>query len=187
MYNRKKPKRVSYNGVVFDSTLELKFALLIEDSCEYMVYPLTIWYNRLNLDLRMKSECPHSYTPDFLVRKLRDNSAHLIEIKPAAFLDEERVKLKEAIANRYIQEKGYDWTYKIVTDREIFLSEEKREKMREIIATRKTLGMNKGLLKKHNRFSENKIRFKSSRVPIKTLLDLEEEEHILFLKKGIVR
>lgn len=182
---RKKAKKVEYNGIEFNSTLELQFALLIEDTCEYMIEPISIWYNRSNLDLRIRSECPHGYIPDFLVRKLKCNSAHLIEVKPHFQVTDRLVQLKRVLAERYIREHGYDWKYSIITDRQINLNPEKQRKLAEIKKTRQFLAGKKKLLSLEKKYNADFV-MSRNKIPFKTNLDLEEREYILFLKKGIV-
>jgi hypothetical protein len=182
---RKKAKKVEYNGIEFNSTLELQFALLIEDTCEYMIEPISIWYNKLNLDLRIRSECPHRYIPDFLVRKLKDNSGHLIEIKPYFQVNDKVVQLKKALAERFINEHGYDWKFTIITDRQINLTPEKRRKLDEIKKTRGFLAAKKKMLEREKMFNPNFV-MSRNKIPFKTNLGLEERDYMLYLKKGYV-
>jgi hypothetical protein len=183
---RKWSKRIEYNGIEFNSTLEVKFALMIEDTCEYMYEPLAIWYNRTNLNLRIKEECPHRYVPDFLVRKIKDNSAHLIEVKPHYELTDDLLQVKKFITERYIREKAYDWKFHIITDKQINLSKEKQHKFEEIKKTRGFLAAKKRQLRLEKRFNPNYATYRN-KFPIRTNLDLEERDYLFYLKKGSIK
>ncbi|MFA0960325.1 DUF1064 domain-containing protein [Roseivirga sp. BDSF3-8] len=182
---KKKAKKVQYNGIFFDSTLELKFALLIEDTCEYIYHPLSIWYDRNDLSKFGKQVCPHRYEPDFLVRKLRNHSAHLIEIKNSNMVSAEAVRIKQAVAESYIRRKSYDWSYKVLTDRDIRLSPEQYKKFKEIITTRRFHSNKIRMLRKEAHASNTS--YYTQKVPYKTALDLDEAEHYLFVKKGLMK
>lgn len=182
---KKFSKKVEYNGIIFDSTLEFKFALLIEDLCEYYYHPLYIWYDRTDLDKKGKQACPHKYEPDFLVRKITDNSCYMIEIKNSRSLHDKDTRNKKFIAERYIKEKGYDWKYKILTEKDFELPENKRQTYDEICEKRHLVYSKKRIENQHNKFA--KEYFRKNKVPFKSHYHLDEKDHILFVKKGILR
>ena len=77
-YQKKFSKKVYYNGILFDSILECKYALYIEDDCEYYYHPLKIWYDKKDKTKFGKQVCNTSYEPDFLVRNLKTNKCYLV-------------------------------------------------------------------------------------------------------------
>lgn len=182
---RRRSKKVEYNGIVFDSTLELKFALLVEDRCEYIYHPLSIWYDKNDLTKKGKQFCPHKYQPDFLVRKIRDNSATLIEIKSSPYINANSTKVKRFVAERYIKDQGYDWKFKILTERDFMLNELQMGKFKEILKTRKYTTLKQNSLKKEARLTETSYR--NNNIPFRTNFELEEADHILYVRKGLMR
>lgn len=50
-----------------------------------------------------------------------------MEIKPRAFEGQPQLALRKELAERYIKWKGYDWTFKVIFDDYIILSEEQLE------------------------------------------------------------
>ncbi|TRX59065.1 hypothetical protein FNH22_11090 [Fulvivirga sp. M361] len=178
-------KPVEYNGILFDSTLELKFALLIEDLCEYIYHPLTIWYDKNDLTKFDKQVCPHKYEPDFLVRKLKSNTAHLIEIKPTRFLEDELILAKRTVAENYIKRKGYDWSFRVMTERDICLDENKKPKLKELMQSRKYFKRKQRHRRLNAKYTQTLI--PKNHIPYVTNLDLDERDHILFVKKGLIK
>jgi hypothetical protein len=110
-------------GCCFDSLLELKFALSIQNEYEFLRSNIPVYYdpktkrptNYIRANIRR-------YTPDFLIRHKETNKAYWIEIKPRAFSDQAQLTLRKEVAERYIDWKGYDWQYKVVFDDEIKLT-----------------------------------------------------------------
>ena len=115
--------KIIYWGCIFDSLLELKYALSIQNEYEYLRSHIPIYYdpvtrrptNYIRSNIRR-------YTPDFLIRHKETKKAFWVEIKPRAYSDEKQLFLRKEIAERYIQWKGYDWHYKVVYDDEIILT-----------------------------------------------------------------
>ncbi len=183
-------KQVLYEGMLLDSILELKFVLMVEDKCVFVRKPLTIRYNRNNLDLTIPSECNHRYTPDFLVRKLSNNKAFLIEVKPEKFQSSELAILNKQIAERYIERKGHDWEYKFISEHQIdnYLTANKREKLSEIRKTRKTVLNKLNLAKKHAKYSDSLIQIEN-RIPHREwpLNFVDDRDYIYYVKKGFYK
>ena len=126
-------KTLFYNGFVFDSTLELKYVLSIEDTHAWLRNGIEIYYG-INVQpsgIKTKLNC---YRPDFLIRNLSTYNAELIEIKPDGFT--KKIQRKRAkIVSRFIQKFAYDWSFHIVTESEIILSSKQLLRYKEIIAT----------------------------------------------------
>lgn len=57
------------------------------------------------------------------MRNKQTGKAILVEIKPRAAENDPRLKLRKEVAENYIIWKGYDWTYQVIFDDEIILSE----------------------------------------------------------------
>lgn len=118
-----KSHKIIFWGCCFDSLLELKFALSIQNEYEFLRLNITVYY-----DPKTKRPTDYirsnikSYTPDFLIRHKETNQAYWIEIKPRAFSDQAKLALRKEVAERYIEWKGYDWQYKVIYDDEIKLT-----------------------------------------------------------------
>jgi hypothetical protein len=118
-----KSHKMIYWGCSFDSMLELKYALSIQNEYEFLRSHVPIYYdpvtkrptNYIRANIRR-------YTPDFLIRHKETKKAFWVEIKPRAFSDHGQLELRKEVAEKYIQWKGYDWQYKIVFDDEIILT-----------------------------------------------------------------
>lgn len=180
-----KSKKVEYNGLYFDSSLELQFALLIEGSCEYIYRPLTVWYDPNDSDKLGKQECNNKYIPDFLVRKVRKKTAHLIEIKFSQQVNNHLVQAKKIAAEKYIKSKGYDWEYKIITEKDFNLKGEQAEKYKRVIESR-SFHANKQRLLRLEAMYQNKLLRRNS-IPIDRYFNFSDRDHSLFVRKGLLK
>lgn len=116
-------RKIIYWGSSFDSLLELKYALSIQDEYEFLRSHISVYYdpstkeptNYIRNNIRR-------YTPDFLIRHKLTKEAYWVEIKPKAFSDYAQLALRKEVAENYILWKGYDWEYKVVYDDEIILT-----------------------------------------------------------------
>jgi TnsA endonuclease-like protein len=110
-------------GCRFDSLLELKYAISIQDDYEFLRSRIPIYYDpktkRPTDYLRFNTK---RYTPDFLIRHRGTNKASLIEIKPRAFENERQLELRREIAEKYIRWKSFDWSFEVVYDDQIRLN-----------------------------------------------------------------
>ena len=128
-----KSKTILYKGYVFDSTIELKYALSIEDTHAWLRNGIEIYYG-INVQPSGIKTNLHCYRPDFLVRNLSNHHAELIEIKPDGF-NMPRQQMRSKIVAKFIERFAYDWTYRIITESEIMLSQQKWLRFKEILAT----------------------------------------------------
>ena len=128
-----KSKTIFYKGCVFDSTVELKYALSIEDTHAWLRNGIEIYYG-INVQPSGIKTNLHCYRPDFLVRNLATYQAELIEIKPDGFTKEMQRKRFKTVA-KYIKRFDYDWSFRIITESEIILSAEQWLLFKEILAT----------------------------------------------------
>ncbi|MES1216835.1 MAG: TnsA endonuclease N-terminal domain-containing protein [Bacteroidota bacterium] len=110
-------------GCHFDSMLEFKYALSIQDDYEFLRSRIPVYYDPKTKKptdyLRYNTK---RYTPDFLIRHKISLQAFWIEIKPRAFEKEKQLQIRRFVAEEYIKWKGFDWKFKVVYDDEIFLS-----------------------------------------------------------------
>ena len=127
--------QIGYRSCKFDSLLELKFVLSIEDNWYFLREHIVIFYEpKTFLPTNYIRETTRKYTPDFLIRNKRNNKAYLIELKPREFRNEMQTKVRKQVAVNYIKSKKADWIYKIVHDDEIVLSRQQQEKLASLRA-----------------------------------------------------
>ena len=126
-----KSQTICYHGYVFDSLLELKYALMVQDTHAWLRSGLEIYYNinRIPNGIKRDLGC---YRPDFLIRNWVTGAAELIEIKPDGFCDDS-LRRRTRIANRYINKFGYDWTFRIITESDIHLTDSQHELVHQIL------------------------------------------------------
>lgn len=134
IYNYKS-KTVFYKGCVFDSLLELKFALMIEETHAWLRDGIEI-YHGINVQSASIKQKLHCYRPDFLVRNLTTSEAEVIEIKPDNFSIDSQ-KNRARIVTKFTKRFVYDWTFRLVTESEIILSHEQWMKYKNILDTQK--------------------------------------------------
>jgi hypothetical protein len=126
---------IGYRSCKFDSLLELKFVLSIEDNWYFLREHIVIFYDpKTFLPTNYIRETTRKYTPDFLIRDKRNNKAYLIELKPREFRNEIQTMSRKQVADNYIKSKKSDWIYKVVYDDEIILSPEQKEKLASLRA-----------------------------------------------------
>lgn len=115
--------KIIHWGCSFDSLLEVKFALSIQNEYEFLRSRITIYYDRTTRKpINYLRRNYGRYTPDFLIRHKQTKKAYWIEIKPRAYTDREQLELRKEVAENYINSKNYDWEYKVIYDDEIKLS-----------------------------------------------------------------
>lgn len=123
---------IIYWGCVFDSLLELKYAISVHTEYEFLRSHIPIYYNpSTRKPVNYIRQNTRRYTPDFLVRHKITNQAFLIETKPRAFAGNSQLLVRQEVAENYIRWKNFDWRYKVVFDDEITLSREQQELFNE--------------------------------------------------------
>jgi hypothetical protein len=115
---------IPYSGCAFDSLLELKFALSIENDYRFLRSP-------------EKIETTRVYTPDFLIRHKLTHEAWLIELKPTAYKISKNVSIYNSIATDDIKKQSLDWSFNVIFGSEIHIEPDKLNKFR-MFAMRKT-------------------------------------------------
>lgn len=122
-FNYKKSCRVINWGYVFDSMLELKYAISVQKEYEYLRSHIPIYYDpKTKLPTFYIRGNIRRYTADFLIRHKVTNKAFLVEVKPRAFEGNEQLMVRKEVAENYIRLKKYDWEFKVVYSDEIKLS-----------------------------------------------------------------
>jgi hypothetical protein len=128
-------KTVFYKGCVFDSLLELRYALMIEETHAWLRDGIEI-YHGVNVQSSGTKQKLHCYRPDFLVRNLTTGIAELVEIKPDGFsLDSQ--KRRARIVAKYTKRFAYDWMFRLVNESEITLSTSQWLQYKNILSTQK--------------------------------------------------
>jgi hypothetical protein len=115
--------KIIHWGSTFDSILELKYAIWIQDQYEFLRSMIPIYYDpKTRKPTNYIRDNIRRYTPDFLVRHKVTGEAFWVEIKPRAFEGNEQLALRKEVAENYINLKKYDWKFKVVYDDEIHLA-----------------------------------------------------------------
>lgn len=158
-FSYRKSYKIIYWGYEFDSMLELKFAISIQQDYEFLRSHIPIYFNPVTRKpTDYIREGIRRYTPDFLIRHKITDEAFWVEIKPRAFQNENQLSLRNDVANNYIRWKGYDWKYVIVYDDEINLSQDEQKQLdncRKLIGTSAAKLRMQDLNKRFNRTSPN--------------------------------
>lgn len=119
------PQPVSGWGCRFDSLTELKFAVSILGEYAFMRSPVSMYFHPTSGELsHFPKRSYRRYTPDFLIRHKETARASLIEIKPRAYEGQPQLDIHELVATTYIRSMKFDWTYKVVYDDQVILSDE---------------------------------------------------------------
>ena len=155
-FQYKKSYKIIYWGCCFDSLLELKYAISIQDDYEFMHARIPVYY-----DMKTKKpteyirECTRRYTPDFLMRHKITGEAFWIEIKPENFDGAEQLSLRKVVAENYIAWKNYDWKFKIVFGNQIVLNKKQRELFEELCQLKSKSAFKIHFGKLNNRFDRS--------------------------------
>ncbi len=160
---------IDYKGLGFDSLLELRYAISIEQGFAFMREGIKIFYdpstekstNYLRAGIRR-------YTPDFLIRNWQTGKAFLIEVKPSGFDDFNALSLYQNICNHYIETNKYDWEFKVIFEENIILSPGQQALFDAVLSNkilyRKRYECNSLDLRKQNGLATN-IKYSGSRFP----------------------
>lgn len=150
-FNYRTSTKIVQWGCRFDSITEFKYAVSIMDDYEFLRARISIYYHpgtKLPTDYIRKFH--RRFTPDFLVRHKTTGKALLVEIKPRAFENDPQLLIRKQVAENYIRWKKYDWTYKVIFDDEILLTEEQWKEF-EDCCKQKTLSARKIWLEQYNK------------------------------------
>jgi hypothetical protein len=163
---------------MFDSQIELRFALSIEDQYAYLHHPKRIFesYYRDDGKIVEINNKTRSYTPDFLIRSITQNEATIIETKPNHYNDWEQFERRNRIVSKYLSNIETHLEFKWVFDRDIKLTGEGWSKFNRILETQES----------EKRFHEllKVIYNRNCRVPFIHSPKWTEKEYIAFIKYG---
>ncbi len=170
---------IDYKGMGFDSLLELRYAISIEDDFAFMREGIKIFYDPATAkSTNYLREGIHRYTPDFLIRNWQTGRAYLVEIKPLAYDDFNALALLQTVCSHYIKVNNYDWEYIIIFENEITLSLAKQERYDAVLA-------NKILYRKYYGYYSLDLR-KLHGQPVRKQLPphLSWDEYLLYIKRN---
>lgn len=180
-FQYRKSFMVDYNGCLFHSFTELKYALMIEDEFAFLREGIEIYYDpKIQPPTLYIHEQTKKYTPDFLIRNWKDHRACLVEIKPAGFSNYEQLSVRQKISRNFINTYSYDWEYKVVYADEIILTEKQQEKFEAL----KNNSFSRAKIHTQKLFDGGSIRNCFSSVPDIKNSALTKDQYRLFVRKG---
>jgi len=184
-FKYKKAYRIAYRSCFFDSLLELKYALSIEQDYRYLREPYLIGYDAKTLQVtnHFKEETK-IYTPDFLIRCKTSNKAYLVEIKPSAFRHRDDAITYQQIAQNYIHLINKDFQFKMVYDDDIILSESQQRKYNLFVAKKDQFADLFSLHQLDRKYNAEFIKYFSS-VPFFPEDPLSAKDYARFVRLGI--
>lgn len=151
-----KSYKIIHWGCCFDSLLEVKFALSIQDDYEFLRSRITIYYDRTTRKpVNYLRRNYGSYTPDFLIRHKQTKKAFWVEIKPRAFSDLTNLALRKEVAENYIRLNNYDWIYKVIFDDEIKLNLDQIQQFNECCKLKQKSAFKIKIAEANNRFDRS--------------------------------
>lgn len=186
-YNRK-PIIAEYRRCLFHSILELKYALMIEDTHAFLREGLEIYYDPCSLKstLHLKSDTP-KFVPDFLIRDFKTGKACLIEVKPIGFNHHELLEKRKKVYEHFIGEHNYDWEYKVVFGADIILSLQQSRKLQQILNTHHHKALYMQAIQNYDRrIQQNSSLSYFHNTPEDSISGLSPTEYRLFVRKGVL-
>jgi hypothetical protein len=167
-----------YNGIKFDSKIELKFALSIESNFAYLHHPKKIFesYYREDGKIVEINNNTRNYTPDFLIRSVSRNVATIVETKPDDYNDPEQFERRNRIVAKYLSSIETELDFKWVYERDIELTVAQCAKLEHVLQTQDKEKRFYYLLKKIYR--------RNGRVPFVQSPKWTEKEYVAFVKYG---
>lgn len=131
--------RIDYNGNGYDSLLELRYAIFIQDEYDFIREGINIYFDPAQRkSTNYIREGTRKYKPDFLLRHRVTGKAFLVEVKPADFDDFATLSLYRDVCKHYIAANNYDWEYTIVFSNDFRLPP-KQDQLYEAIISNKIL------------------------------------------------
>ncbi|WP_421873984.1 hypothetical protein [Marinoscillum sp.] len=162
-----------YNGIRFDSQLELKFALLIEHNFVYAAHPKEFFQKDLETGKIILTPEIHSYKPDFYIRSLKDNIASYIEIKPSPRFEKSK-ELRLSIMTENLAQSDTD--FKWIFEDQIVLPNDQYEKLKMLIANQ---SLERKFYNLANKFYRNLYKY-----PFNLIKGWSFQEYKSFLHEG---
>ncbi len=175
--------RIPYRGCAFDSLLELKFVLSIEDDYRFLRCPVKIGFDpKSMLTTNYFRDATKFYTPDFLVRHKLTNEAWLVELKPTEYKLSRNISIYNCIAGDYIRQHGLDWSFKVIFDYEIHLDPEKMKRFRVIAARKQSFQSTFDFSKMEQKYNQHPAQMFSSVPAFKE--NLSRTEYAYWVRRG---
>jgi len=185
-FKYKRAFRIPYRGCLFDSLLELKYAMSIEDNYRFLREPVIIGYDPRSLSVtNYFRESTRLYTPDFVIRDKHDHAAWMIEIKPKSFLSAGTKNRLDIVAQNFIQSHNLDWKFKVVCEDDISLSREKLDRFSVFVKNRNSFKDILDLQTRVRRHTEEKQSFFGS-TPMFPEDSLSKKEYAAYVMHGPV-
>lgn len=182
----KRSFRIPYRGCLFDSLLELKYAMSIEDDYRFLREPVIIGYDPKTLAVtNYFRESTRMYTPDFVARDKHDHGGWMIEIKPKSFLSIDVKNRFETVAHNFIRSLNLDWKFKFVCEDDISLSKEKLDRLNLFVKKRHSFKDILDLQTRVRRHTEEKQSFFGS-TPMFPEDALSKKEYAAYVMHGPV-
>ena len=177
--------RIPYRGCYFDSLLELKYALSIEQQCRFLREPAMIGYDPKTLSAtNYFKEDTKIYRPDFLIRLKTGGHSTLVEIKPDGFEHSRQLWVYHTVANNYIAQNKLPWTYKIIFEKDIELDGLQQQKYRLFARKRKTFESLFALQQLDRKYNEQPVKYFSN-VPLFPEDSMDRKTYARFVKGAI--
>lgn len=96
--------KITHWGCQFDSLLELKYAISIQDDYLFLRSHIVIFYHHGSMQPTgyIRVGVRH-YTPDFLIRHKQTGEAFLVEIKPRGAENDPQLLVRREVDEKYIK------------------------------------------------------------------------------------
>lgn len=128
-FNYKPSLKIIHWGCCFDSLLELKYAISIQDEYSFLRSPLSIYFDfKTLIPSNYIRTNTRRYTPDFLIRHKVTGVATLVELKPRGFDNANQLSIRRQVCENFIRWKKLDWTSITLYDDQVKLNTSQQEK-----------------------------------------------------------
>jgi hypothetical protein len=183
-FKYKKAFKIPYRNCYFDSLLELKFALSIENDFRYLRAPCIIGYDpRTFVTTSYLRETTRLYTPDFMVRCKESGKARIIEIKPDQLKHSTEVNKYYRIMNDYIVRNNLDCTFEILSEKDIHLTGEQQQRFAVFEKNRQRFESHFAFRSLDRKYNAGSIKYFSS-VPLFPADELARTAYAKFVRHG---
>jgi hypothetical protein len=173
---------ILYNGLWMHSILELKYALMIEETHADLREGVQIYYDQAKCaSTNIINANTKLYKPDFLIRSYKTGQAILVEVKPNAYDYHGLMRHRTLLANHFIKTHHYDWEFRIVFEKEIKLHDRAQEKLARILLLEKEMkNESDEEIKPISYYLKQNFRD----APLKKAVAMEDSEYRFFVKRG---
>ena len=176
---------IPYRNCLYDSLLELKYALSIEKDYRYLREPFRMGDDPKTFTITQYSkEEIKIYKPDFLVRSKTSGHSWLMEIKPTAFQYCPEVVVYQQIANNYLQYRRLDSQFQIVYEKDIRLQPAQQEKYNLFVKHKNIFAHTFAFQRLDRKYNSMGVQY-FSQVPTFPEDPLNKKEYARFVHLGI--